>query len=255
MCIILFSYQNHPQYRFVVAANRDEYYQRPTAPASFWEDYPFFLAGRDLEKMGTWMGITKTGRFAAITNYRDPSVLLADARSRGELVSDYLIGHDSPDAYLKKVKNNSRSYQGFNLLVGDLEHLWYYSWLSNSIDEVTPGIHGLSNAELNTTWPKVEKGKQLLHSCLQKPTLNKDCLFEVLADEKQVKDESLPDTGVGIEWERILSPVFIASANYGTRSSTLMTIDYENRVTYTERTFLSSKEKAEEVSFTFATQT
>jgi uncharacterized protein with NRDE domain len=251
MCLILFSYKSHPKYRLILAANRDEFYKRPTASSQFWAENPNILGGRDLEKMGTWIGITRTGRFAAITNYRDPSLMLENAKSRGELVSNFLFSNDSPGEYLNKVKLKSSLYKGFNLLVGDSSSFLYFSKLKN-VEEIIPGIHGMSNDQLNTPWPKVERGKNTLEKCIQQKTsLIPECLFELLADSNRVTDSELPNTGVGLEWERILSPIFVQSADYGTRSSTVLTIDYQNHVTFTERSFIKDPNEWAEVSYQF----
>ncbi|AMA73167.1 NRDE family protein [Aneurinibacillus thermoaerophilus] len=239
MCVILFAYCVHPQFPLIIAANRDEFYNRPTAPAAFWDDAPDVLGGRDLEKGGTWMGVTRTGRFAAITNYRDPKHMRPDAKSRGHLVSGYLTGTDTPIVYLEKVKQECGLYNGFNLLVGDTESLYYYTPLHNEIKEVKPGIHGLSNHILDTPWPKVKKGTQRLWQAIKEDKIEDDVLFSILADMEQAKDSELPDTGVGIEWERILSPLFISSKKYGTRSSTILMIDNHKNIMFTERFLLS----------------
>jgi uncharacterized protein with NRDE domain len=236
LCLILFAYKAHPDYPLIVAANRDEFYNRPTAPAAFWEDYPFVLAGRDLEKMGTWMGVTKTGRFAAITNYRDPLDVRDDVKSRGELVSDYLSSAAAPEQYLSEVRERHRNYNGFNLLVGDTTSLFYYSTVENVVSEVEPGVHGLSNHVLDSPWPKVSIGKErLAHLLEEKGRLDTRPLFDILADEKRAPDADLPNTGVGIEWERMLSPLFIKSEGYGTRSSTVVLFHNKNRILFEER--------------------
>ncbi|MBO8170827.1 MAG: NRDE family protein [Bacillaceae bacterium] len=254
MCLILFSYHHQPGYRLIVAANRDEFYRRPTAPVSFWEDHPDILAGRDLEQKGTWMGMTRTGRFAALTNYRDPRLIRQNVESRGNLVSGFLIGQQRPETYLQQVKAKRHLYNGFNLLVGDPDNLYYYAWYSDRIEELKPGIHGISNAELNTPWPKVTRGKAKLEQCLAQPDWSVECLFDLLQDRQRAKDEDLPDTGVGLQKERMLSPIFITSSDYGTRSSTVLTIDEQNRVTMMERTYLPEKDDWRESSYVFHIQ-
>jgi uncharacterized protein with NRDE domain len=245
MCLILLSYNQHPTFRLIVAANRDEFYKRATAPAEFWQDNPNILGGRDLEQMGTWMGMTKTGRFASITNFRDPSFVVKNARSRGELVSNYLSQLDSPLEYVNKIKAESDLYNGFNLLVGDSSTLLYYSNRDNKIIEVSPGTHGLSNHLLDSPWPKVINGKRELENSIEKSLLNRgvvnpNSVLELLANTEQAKTDELPQTGIGVERERVLSPLFIKDVNYGTRSSTVLLIDHSNSVTFVERTFLQS---------------
>lgn len=252
MCLILFAYKFHRNYPLIIAGNRDEYYQRPTLAAQFWEDSPTVLGGRDLEKMGTWFGITREGRFAAVTNYRDPSAVLDNAKSRGELVSNFLRSNDTPKDYLDKVKDLRNLYNGFNLLVGDTSGCWYYSKVANTIDELSPGIYGLSNHFLNTPWPKVLEGKRQLGSCLQNQSVVKtESLFEILADNKRATIEELPDTGVGLERELILSSIFIKSPDYGTRSSTILLINREKHVLFTERIFEMDHDQWNEASYEF----
>jgi uncharacterized protein with NRDE domain len=223
MCLITFAYKTDPQYDLIVAANRDEYYQRPTAPLNFWENAPNVLAGRDLEKMGTWMGVTKQGRFAALTNYRDPSEEPGHKRSRGELVSQFLTGDDLPENYLRLIQQQCDQYPGFNLIVGDIRKLYYYSNIENDIRLIEPGVYGLSNHLMDTPWPKVTRGKAGLRSCLKKSPENIDeCLFSNLNHADPAPDVELPSTGVSLEWERRLSPLFIQSPEYGTRSSALL---------------------------------
>jgi len=252
MCLILFAYECHPQYRLILAANRDEYYNRPTVPAHFWGDDLNVLAGRDLEKLGTWMGITRLGRFAAITNYRDPSLSLNNPISRGELVSDYLLGDQSPEDYLEKVKETNNLYNGFNLLVGNASSLLFYSKTENKIKNVTPGIHGLSNHWLDTPWPKVVRGKKGLRKCIEgQKTVNPESLFEILTDTRQAKTDELPNTGVNLEWERILSSIFINGSEYGTRSSTVLLVDRSNHVSFIERSYSKEPKEWKEVAYDF----
>jgi uncharacterized protein with NRDE domain len=249
MCLITFAYKTDPQYDLVVAANRDEYYQRPTAPLNFWEDAPNVLAGRDLEKMGTWMGVTKQGRFAALTNYRDPSEQPGHKRSRGELVSQFLTGDDLPETYLMLIQQQRNQYPGFNLIVGDIQKLYYYSNIENDIRLIEPGVYGLSNHLMDTPWPKVTRGKAGLRSCLKKSSENIDeCLFSNLNLADPAPDVELPSTGVSLEWERRLSPLFIQSPEYGTRSSALVFMNPAS-VRFVERVY--DEGKCQERTFSF----
>lgn len=249
MCLINFAYKIDSRYDLVIAANRDEFYKRPTAQASFWEGAPHVLAGRDLEKLGTWMGVTKQGRFAALTNYRDPNKESGNMRSRGELVSRFLIGDDQPEHYLQTIQQHRDQYPGFNLIVGDVSSLYYYSNMENDIRLLKPGLYGLSNHLLNTPWPKVRKGKEGLERCLQGSTENlKECLFSSLQYADPVPDEELPSTGVSLERERMLSPLFIQTPDYGTRSSTLLFMTHRN-VRFAERIFEGGKYKEREFTF------
>ncbi|WP_066250014.1 NRDE family protein [Neobacillus drentensis] len=247
MCLILFAYQVHPVYKLIVAANRDEFFHRPTAPVHYWEDQPDILAGRDLEKMGTWMGITRTGRFAALTNYRDPKEITEGKRSRGELVADALKHKGNVKDYMQSLVEKKDFYPGYNLLVGDGMELYYYSSKGQNLQTVGPGIYGVSNHLLNTEWPKVQKGKEGLSKIIngeQDDLVGK--LLNLLQNADQAPDELLPSTGVSLEWERRLSPLFIKSENYGTRSSTVMLME-DKAIQYVERVF--TKERGSEQQY------
>lgn len=236
MCLINFQFKQHPKYKLVVAANRDEFYGRPAREAYFWEDYPDILAGRDLSQMGTWLGVTKSGRFAALTNFRDPSLPETGKISRGALVRDYLASVMTPEKFLQALEPDA--YTGFNVLLGDTEKLYYFNNIQKEITQVSPGTHGLSNHFLNTPWPKVVKGKSYLAEYLsQKNEADPDDLFEILHDSERATDPHLPITGVGLEFERMLSSIFIKSPEYGTRSATVLLMDYENNITFAERTY------------------
>jgi uncharacterized protein with NRDE domain len=239
MCLILLAYDAHPNNRLIVLANRDEYYSRPTAPLDFWQDHPEVLAGRDLERHGTWMGVTRTGRLAAITNYRAPHLLKKDAPSRGHLVSGFLLGDEPPAEYLRRIGAKADVYNGFNLIVGNLAHLFYYSNMEGTIRKLAPGIYGLSNHLLDTPWPKVLHAKQALATLLNDGRkASRETFLKVLQNREIAADDLLPETGVGPAWERMLSPAFISSPTYGTRSSTLLRIDSDGRLSFTERTWV-----------------
>ncbi len=231
MCLILFAYRSHPRYRLVVAANRDEFYARATAPLAYWKDSPELLAGRDLEAGGAWMGMTRSGRFAAVTNFRDPTRLRPGAPSRGELVSGYLQAELSPRHWLETLAPGARAYNGFNLLAGDRDNLWYFSNHDGPPRAVNPGVHGLSNHLLDSPWPKVEQGRRRLAEIITRDTEpDLEALFRILEDRHIPPDTSLPATGVGLAKERMLAPAFIESASYGTRSSSLLLIDDRSAV-------------------------
>lgn len=251
MCLILFAYNVHPSYRLILAANRDEFYDRPSQPADFWTRHPHVLAGVDLKEKGTWLGVTKTGKFSAITNFRDPSSWKADAPSRGKLVSRYLTGASDAEKYLKNISAQAQKYNGFNLLLGDAENLFVYSNRSVA-QKLSDGIHGLSNHLLDTPWPKIKRGKRLLEEALAKKGDElEDALFAMLADRRIPPDSQLPDTGVGVEWERMLSPMFIASPGYGTRSSTILLIGKNGRIKLVEKVYNGSPESWVTSRFSF----
>ena len=256
MCLILMSYDQHPDYKLILAANRDEYYDRPTRPLNFWEDQPEIVAGRDMKSNGTWLGVHRTGRFAAVTNYRDPAQNLPHAPSRGTLVSGFLTASETARTYMQKIAAVGQDYNGFNLLVGDRSGLWYYSNRGNDIQQLKPGLLGISNHLIETPWPKVNKGKAELQNVLSKPKdIHYEDLLNILSDRSVPPDDMLPHTGVGIEWERILSPLFITSKVYGTRSSSVLLIKRNGQVILVERTFIpeangAMKQETRKFSFT-----
>lgn len=238
MCLILFAYKSHPDYILILAGNRDEFYDRPSEPAAFWDEYPGMLAGKDLKGGGTWFGVTRTGKFAGITNYRDPKSHKKNAPSRGLLVTRFLTGKAGPRKYLEDLKKEADRYNGFNLILGWKDELFWYSNRGKGIKKLSPGIYGLSNHLLDTPWPKLVKGKSAFEGLVAGAVIpGPDEFFRLLEDRIQADDSELPETGVGLERERMLSPVFISSSNYGTCSSTLLFIDRDERVTFIERTF------------------
>lgn len=225
MCLIVFAWKVVPGIPLLAAANRDEFYERPAAPAAWWEDQAHIYAGRDLQGGGTWMGVTREGRFAAITNIRAPSEKRDAAPSRGEIVAGYLSGIAAPQQFVDDIASRAGQYNGFNLLVGNREELVWYS--NGSPDDarngkpLPPGVYGLSNGSLDSPWPKVVRTKAQFSSLLCQGA-PEDAYFEMLADTSQAPDCRLPSTGVSLEWERILSSVCIESPMYGTRSSTVV---------------------------------
>ena len=250
MCLILFAHRAHPDYPLVIAANRDENYQRPTAQAAFWLDESHILAGRDLEGMGTWLGVTRDGRFAALTNFRDPREAKSGAPSRGRLVGDFLASCAAPRKYLEQVRDEAALYNGFNLLLGDASGVFYFSSREAAPRQLPPGIYGLSNHLLDTPWPKVTQGKSRLAGVLEKG-VEADKLLELLDDRSLAADASLPDTGVGLERERVLSSALIVSPLYGTRASTVILLNRNGEVDFTERTILPHGIHAETLRYRF----
>lgn len=241
MCLNIFSYKSHPEYKLIIAVNRDEFYARKTEAAQFWNDKPFLLAGKDLEQGGTWLGITKTGKFSFITNYRDPQSFRKDAPSRGALVSTYLNGSDGPEAYLKSL-GDTRHYNGFNLVVGDLHEVCYFSNVENKIRKLENGFYGVSNAFLDTPWKKLVTGKKAVETVINNKNFSADDLFAALHNEQKADDNELPSTGVPYEIEKLISSMFIKSETYGTVCSTIVLIDNDNRVQFFERTHNPLKE-------------
>lgn len=251
MCLILFAYQVHASYPLIVAANRDENFSRPTRMAQFWPEHPSILAGKDLQAGGLWLGITRSGRFAALTNYRDPAAKPGNI-SRGLISKEFLLGEQSPENFLHTLSKNSNDYSGFNLLIGDNHGLFYYSNRDGSNaskrqSRLEPGVYGLSNHLINTPWPKITRGKQLLQKHLENPSkdLDTDALIALLQDKTVPPDDTLPDTGIGLDYERILSPLFIQAPFYGTRSSSALTLSAQGKVTFHEQCYGEKGVKAD----------
>jgi len=219
----------------VVASNRDEWRDRPAEPAHWWPDHPELLAGRDLQAGGTWMGITRNGRFAAVTNFRDPSDRRTTARSRGGLVTEYLLGDAEPGAWLADLMHRSGEYNGFNLVLGDGESLWYFGSREGLARPIPPGVHGLSNHLLDEPWPKVVRACTAMQAALE-PEDPAAALFDALSDREVAPDASLPATGVGLAWERRLASALITGEDYGTRASTVVVCSSDGSVCFEERT-------------------
>jgi uncharacterized protein with NRDE domain len=234
MCLIVLAWRPGHAQPLLVAANRDEFYQRPSLPLAEWNDVPGLFAGRDLQAGGTWLGVGPHGRFAALTNIRDPQQAQG-ARSRGELPAAFLSGKLSCAAFLQQLSEQRRHYSGFNLLLGDQQQLWHFNSLSGHASALAEGVHGLSNADLDTPWPKLQRVKQALQNQLQAPHPHR--LLDLLADPTPAADADLPQTGIGLTTERLLSSVFIASPTYGTRASSALIVNADGSRLLTERSF------------------
>lgn len=237
MCLIVLAWRTQVRYRLIVAANRDEYFLRPAAPAAFWDDHSGVLAGRDLEAGGTWLGVTLGGRFAALTNYRNPAEKRTGAPSRGALVSEFLIGKAAPREYAQELEKRGAEYNGFGLLVGDAGSMYFLSNRGGHSARVEPGVHGLSNHLLDTPWPKVEKGKARLAAQLERP-FDAEAAFALLDDTERAPDGELPSTGVSLELEERLSAIRIpAIGGYGTRCSTVLCFGADGKIEFHERSY------------------
>lgn len=250
MCLIIFSYKNHPKYQLVFGANRDEFFNRPTQSLNIWDDHPEILAGRDLKNSGTWLGLTRDGRFSALTNYRDPASIISNAPSRGGLVKNYLTGVLSADHYLEQVKGDGKKYSGFNLIAGNISDLFYFSNRDRNVHRLQPGLYGLSNHLLDTPWPKVIKGKAGFKQLLeQEKEIDPEDIFAVLKDRSVSPDEELPDTGIGIEAERMMSSVFIGIEGYGTRCSSAVLVGNDGNIVFSERTYTPESGDGDKYSY------
>lgn len=252
MCLIALAWRAHPRYPLIVAANRDEFHARPTAPAAFWDDAPEVLAGRDLLAGGSWMGITRTGRFAALTNVRDREPK-PDAPSRGALVADFLRGDDSAAEYARVIAARGAVYSGFNLLLGDHDALWFVSNHGAGPRELPPGVHAVGNGPFGPGDAKARQAAERLRELLADGRATEaDELFALLADRTPAADADLPDTGMGREVDRAVSAPFVVTPEYGTRSSTVLTIDDEGSASFVERSFDREGEPFGDVAYEFA---
>lgn len=240
MCLIFIAKKSHPDLPFILAANRDEFFARPSEKAHFWPSQPQILAGKDLEAGGTWLGITREGLLATVTNVRSIQEIKADGsqmKSRGAIPVQLLSNEQDFLTSLSSIDNNGVSFSGFNLLTGNInDDIFYHSNRHNHSQTIQQGIFGLSNADLDSNWPKVTAGKKQISKLCQQ-TFHIDDWFSLLANKQTYSDEALPKTGIDPELERLLSASFIHSETYGTRTSTVITLDLGNNVTFYERNF------------------
>jgi len=240
MCLIAIGWRLREDYPLMLAANRDEFFARPAAPATFWQDHSEILAGRDLLQGGAWLGLARSGRLAAVTNYRDGRRERVGRLSRGWLVRDYLLSDQEPSTFLGQVRATADQYDGFNLIAGTHRGLFHYSNRSTEVTALPAGAHGLSNHLLNTPWPKVERARQGLAALADSPAAAlPEALFALLAERTPASDDALPDSGIGLERERLLSTAFIQSTDYGTRCSTVLLVDRAGQARFEERSFAS----------------
>jgi uncharacterized protein with NRDE domain len=250
MCLILFAYKVVPGYPLIVAANRDEWFSRPAVAAAFWSDYPQILAGRDLQAGGTWLGVSTKGRFAALTNFRNPNDRRLDAPSRGALVRSFLVGNMSARAFVDDLADQAAPYNGFSMLAGDAAGLFCYSNRGGDPIEVQPGVHGLSNHLLDTPWPKVVKGCAGLEKLLPRTYRSEDYL-DLMDDSVPPEEQLVPQSEPGQDWERSLSSMRIMKGEYGTRCSTALRLCEDGESTLAERTYHRNGEIDGEVRYVF----
>lgn len=236
MCLLVFAWQPHSDFPLIFAGNRDELHARPSAGAGFWEDTPHILAGRDLRAGGTWLGVTTQGRFAVVTNYRDGVNPVSGRRSRGELTRDFLQSEVTPEEYAHYVRRHGDDFAGFSLVIGNRDALWYVSNRGADAQSVAPGIHGLSNHLLDTPWPKVVRTTARLQLLVEQQHVTGNALLRLLADRTPAATDELPNTGIGLERERIVSAPFVVDQRYGTRCSTLIRFA-PHGIHFTERRF------------------
>lgn len=239
MCLLAFAWQVHPDYPLILIGNRDEFYARPAQAIDYWQDAPYILAGRDEQEGGTWLGVTKDGRWAALTNYREPNAAKG-LLSRGHLVAEFLKADSEPLAYAQQIFSQAEQYSGFNLLIGNREQVAVVSNRGTEPQLLTQGIYGLSNQLLDSPWPKTQRLKAGLSQLVKQDSFDIQQALLLLQDTTQPDDADLPDTGVGLVWERLLATAFIKSPIYGTRASSILLLG-KNTIQLTEQTWLSGE--------------
>ncbi|MGH8516190.1 MAG: NRDE family protein [Panacagrimonas sp.] len=259
MCLIAFAWKAHPVHRLLLVANRDEFHAREATPLAWWKDHhaPNLLAGRDLQEGGAWLGVSRSGRMAAVTNVRGPDVAVRKPLSRGQLVADFLRGEESATAFADRLEHEAQAFGGFNLLLYDGAELRYLSNRPRFLSEdVAPGVHALSNAQLDTPWPKARAAHAVMDRVVARaepdPAADEAALLAVMAGRAPAPDEALPLTGVSLEMERLLSPPFIHSPAYGTRCTSLIRIGTDGQVTFLERRFDATGQSLGDTRLAFA---
>jgi uncharacterized protein with NRDE domain len=251
VCLLAFAWQLHRHYPLVLAGNRDEFHDRPAAPMAWWEKPEGMLAGRDLRAGGSWLGVDRGGRFAVVTNFREPVSDTAGRSSRGGLVVDFLSSGGDTDGWIAGLVDRRAEYGGFNLIIGDGRELHYLTNRGDDRHRLPPGLYGLSNHRLDTPWPKVTAARDRMRRALDGDAVEPEALFGLLGDPSLAPDDELPDTGVPHEWERLLSAAFIVSPRYGTRASTVLLMDGNGRIEIEERSFDPAGDCVAEARFEF----
>ncbi len=244
MCLILFALNTHPKYKLILAANRDEFFSRKTQFADFWDEDKNILAGRDVVSGGSWLGVTSSGRFIAITNYRNPEMDIHNPQSRGALSREFLSDAQSTSEFIARIAFTRHQFNGYNLLLCDngFGSLTHYSNITNVSTTIKQGIHGLSNSLLDSPWPKVELGKIMLADAISATNINPNDLISLLKNYDTAPDHLLPKTGISTDLEKKLSPVFISMKGYGTRCSTALLVDKKNEVSFLEVSYNEQRE-------------
>lgn len=237
MCLVAFSFSRDPKPEFTMVSNRDEFFERETRSIHYWENEPWILGGRDMQAGGTWLGVNQFRDIAFLTNFRDPKYFGVSKKSRGDLVADFLRRKYGLEEFLSWLRNNKEDYNGYNLVFGNPDDkIFYYSNVNDKLLELQPGLYGLSNSFLNTSWPKLEYLKSEFEKYLKTENLNKSAIIKVLANNQEADYSELPSTGVPLEMEKKLSAPFIRMDKYGTRCSSILNIE-EKSINFFERTY------------------
>ncbi len=250
MCLVMLGWQRSVDYPVIIGANRDERFDRPSSPIGWWEDHSDILAGRDLTAGGTWLGISRNGRFGIITNFRDPKPMPA-LRSRGELITRWLSSDISAANFQRQLETDESTYAGYNLLYGDLEGLHYFSNRNTQTGALVPNSYALSNAVLDTPWPKVVGARAHLDTLIASKQLHPAHFMTFLQSQTPAPDRDLPETNLPLEQRRLLSAPFIVGERYGTRCSTVVTIDRHGRVAMHEQHYAPLGQRTEQFDIEF----
>lgn len=252
MCLVVFAWQSHADYKLVLVANRDEFHERPAQDLHWWPDRPEILAGRDLQAGGTWLAAGKAGRFATVTNYRERQTPIRTARSRGELVADFVAAGDPPDDHLAAI--DGKNYAGFSLLAADNNSLCYMSNRGDELTELDAGVYGLSNASLDTPWPKLLRTRDALAQMLTTDSVNESALLQLLSDREPAKTADIDAGDLPFEFARAVSAPFITTESYGTRCTSVLLWDHQDRISLAEERFDSAGNTNGTSSYSFAAE-
>lgn len=252
MCLVVFAWHSHADYKLVLAANRDEFHERPAQDLDWWPDRPAILAGRDLQAGGTWLAAGKTGRFATVTNYRERQTPHSKAKSRGELVAEFVAGSDPARAHLAAIDGSK--YAGFSLLGADRDTLFYVSNRGDELTELDAGVYGLSNASLDTPWPKLLRTRDALSQMLAAGAVDESALLRLLADREPARVADIDAGDLPFEFARAVSAPFITTERYGTRCTSVLLWDYEDRISLAEMRFDSAGNPSGESRFSFTAE-
>lgn len=250
MCLIVFAWKTHPDYQLVLTANRDEFHRRPSQALHYWPDDSDILAGRDLQAGGTWLAAHRQGRFATVTNYREQQKFNRKYASRGALVTDFVTSDASAGSFTASLDGGD--YAAFSLLASDGDELYYVSNRGDAPARLDPGIYGLSNASLDTPWPKVQRCRDGLHALVEADRINSTSLFRLMADRTCASAADVEAGHLPFELARALTAPFIVSPDYGTRCSTAMLWSNDGKIELSERRFDASGESSGESRFSFS---
>ena len=251
MCILFIAIEQHLKYPLIICANRDEFHQRPTQALHVWHE-PKILAGKDLQAGGTWLGLSPSGRFAALTNFRKLPLSQEAKKSRGDLVLQALA--NTEDNLTEQLTQHANLYHGFNLIHGSLNNLYCYDSVNNKSHQLSKGVHSICNGALDDIWPKMTQGEKLLKDAIKlQGNISIEALFDLMTNDKQALPNLLPSTGLSEEWEQLLSSIFILSPTYGTRTTTILTQDTQGNVDVYDRSYNPLGDCVSKQNFTLAT--